>query len=76
MQFRPSCHQAGASPLPLDVGYLLLVGSNIVLSMAVQQRVVILAFSQKNSYSAVSRVCHAPAIVNSNAVNTGVHVSF
>ena len=47
MQFRPSCCQAGASPLPLDVGYLLLVGSNILLSTAVQQRVVILAFSQE-----------------------------
>ena len=45
MQFCPSCRLAGASPLPLDVGYyLFLVGSNIVLSTVVQQRVVILEF--------------------------------
>ena len=30
----PSCR---ASPVPLDVGYLFLVGSNILLSMVVQQ---------------------------------------
>ena len=35
MQFHPSYHLAGASPLPLDVGYLFLVGSNILLSMVV-----------------------------------------
>ena len=40
---------AGASPLPLDVGCLSLVGSNILLSMVVQQQVVILEFSQKMS---------------------------
>ena len=40
----PSC--LGFS-LALDVGYLFLVGSNILLSMIVQQRVVILEFSQK-----------------------------
>ena len=38
---------AGASPLPLDVGYLFLVGSNILLSMVVQQCVVILEFLQE-----------------------------
>ena len=32
---------------PLDVGYLFLVGPNILLSMVVQQRVVILEFLQK-----------------------------
>ena len=37
----------GASPLPLDMGYLFLVGSNILLLMVVQQRVVILEFSQE-----------------------------
>ena len=42
MQFCPSYHFAGASPLPLDVGYILMVWSNILLSMVVQQRVVIL----------------------------------
>ena len=30
--------------MPLDVGYLFLVGSNIFLLMVVQQRVVILEF--------------------------------
>ena len=38
---------AGASPLPLDVGYLFLVRSNILLSMTVQQRIVILEFPQE-----------------------------
>ena len=46
MQFRPSYHLAGVSPLPLGMGYLFLVGSNILLSMVVQQLVVILVFSQ------------------------------
>ena len=27
----------GASPFPLDIGYLFLVGSNLLLSMVVQQ---------------------------------------
>ena len=45
MQFRPSYHLSGASPLSLDVGYLFLVGSNILLSTVAQQRVVILDFS-------------------------------
>ena len=36
----PSYHVVGDSPLPLDVGYLFLVGSNILLLMVVQQRVV------------------------------------
>ena len=39
--------ELGASPFPLDVGYLFLVGSNIFLLMVVQQRVVILEFSQE-----------------------------
>ena len=34
-------------PLPLDVGYLFLVGSSILLSMAVQQLVAILVFLQE-----------------------------
>ena len=42
-------HFIGASPLPLDMGYLFLVGSNIILLMVVQQLVVILVFSQKMS---------------------------
>ena len=31
MKFHPSYYLAGASPLPLDVGYLFLLGSNILL---------------------------------------------
>ena len=34
--FHPLHGLAGAFPLPLDVGYLFLVGSNILLSMVVQ----------------------------------------
>ena len=43
----PCYHLPGASPLPLEVGYLFLVGSNMLLSMVVQQWVVILKFSEK-----------------------------
>ena len=43
MQFCSSYHLAGASPLPLDVGYLFLVGSNIFQSTVVQQQVGVLA---------------------------------
>ena len=39
----------GASPLPLDVGYLCLVGSSIILLIVVQQLVAILVFLQKMS---------------------------
>ena len=49
MRFHPSYRLAGASPLPLEVGYIFLVGSNILLLMVVQQQVVILKFSQKMS---------------------------
>ena len=49
MRFHPSYLLSGAFPLPLDVGYLFLVGANILLSMVVQQRVIILEFSQKMS---------------------------
>ena len=35
--FFPSYYLAGASPLPLDVGYLFLVRSNILLLTVVQQ---------------------------------------
>ena len=38
----PPYHLAGASPLPLDMGYLFLVGSNILRSTVVQQQVVVL----------------------------------
>ena len=40
----PSCW---GFPLPFDVGYLILVGSNILLLMLVQQWVLILEFSQE-----------------------------
>ena len=50
MRFFPFYHLVGASPLPLDMRYLFfLVGSNILQSMIVQQRVVILEFSQKKT---------------------------
>ena len=42
---------AGSSPLPLDVGYLLLVGPNILLLMVLQQQLVILEFSQEKMSS-------------------------
>ena len=34
---RPSYSLSGASSLPLDVGYLFLIGSNILLLLIVQQ---------------------------------------
>ena len=42
-----SYHLLGVSPLLLDMGYLYLVGSNILLLMVVQQQVAILEFSQE-----------------------------
>ena len=42
----PLLPSSGASPLPLEM-YLFLVGSNILLSTAVQQQVVILEFLQE-----------------------------
>ena len=47
MKLHPTYRLSGASPLPLDVWYLFLVGPNILLSRVVQQRVVILEFSQE-----------------------------
>ena len=47
MQFCHLYHLAGASPLPLDVVYLFLVGSNILQLKIVQQWVVVLKFSQE-----------------------------
>ena len=47
MHFCPSYHLVGAPPLPLDVEYLFLVESNILLSMVFQQLVAILEFSQE-----------------------------
>ena len=42
-------HLVGAYPLALDMGYLLFVGSNFLLSMVLQQGLAILEFSQKMS---------------------------
>ena len=47
MWFCPSYHLVGASPLPSDMGYCFWVGSNVILSMVIQQRVAILEFSQE-----------------------------
>ena len=46
--FFPSFHLVGASYLPLNVGYLFMVRSNILLLMVVQQWVAVLEFSQEN----------------------------
>ena len=43
MQLPHSCHLVSGSPLPLDMRYLFLVGSNI-LSMLFQQPIEILLF--------------------------------
>ena len=47
MQFCPTYHLAGAASLPVDVGYLFLVGSNVLLLMVVQQQVAVLEFLQE-----------------------------
>ena len=49
MQFCPSYCLVGASPLPLGVEYLFLVGSKILLSMNVQQLAAVLESLQKMS---------------------------
>ena len=53
----PSNHLVWASPLSLNMGNLFGVGSNILLSMVVQQLVAILEFSQEKMntsfYSAI-----------------------
>ena len=50
-------HLVGASPLPFDVGYLLSVGSNILLSMVAQQLVEILEFSQEKTSASTAPSC-------------------
>ena len=45
IQFFPSYHLVGASRLSLNIGYLFLEGSNILLLTVFQQWVVILKFS-------------------------------
>ena len=54
MLFFPSYHLSESSPLPLDVGYLFSVGSNILLLMVVQQQFVILEFSQERMITSPS----------------------
>ena len=46
-RLRPSYHLAAAFSLSLDVGYLFLVGSSVLLSVAVQQLVTTLVLSQQ-----------------------------
>ena len=67
MQFHPSYHLAGASPLPLDMGYLLLVGSNILLLMVVKAASCnfgVLAGEDEHTsfYSTILPVNHLPVI--------------
>ena len=47
LQKAPRMHCCIQCPQPLDVGYLFLVGSNNLLSMVFQQRVVILELLQE-----------------------------
>ena len=49
--FHPAYCLNVASSLPLDVGYLFLVGSSILLSMVVQQLIVILVLSQEELHA-------------------------
>ena len=60
MLFCPSYRLVGASPLPLDAEYLFLVGSNILLSMVIQQLVADLGVLTGEdgclSYSAILHV--------------------
>ena len=57
----PSNYLAGASPLPLDMAYLFMVGSNILLSKVVQQQAVILEFLQEKMSTRPSTLpsCHS-----------------
>ena len=56
MQFCPSYCLVGASPLPLGVEYLFLVGSKILLLMNVQQLAAVLESLQKMSTRLL--LCH------------------
>ena len=62
MWFHPSFHLAGAFPLLLDMGYFLLVGSNILLLMDVQQWVLILEFSQEKMSACPSAAAAANSL--------------
>ena len=52
--------------MPVDVGYLFLVGPNILLSMAVQPRDIILDFLQ-DRMSHIILFCHLSFLPTSNA---------
>ena len=56
------------SPLPLDTGYPFLVGSNILLLMVVEQRVVSLEFSQEkmSAYPSTLPSWHKMCIIITN----------
>ena len=74
--FTPPTVLPGASPLPWMVGYLFLVGSNILLLMVIQQQVVILEFSQEKMSACPSMPPFWDNLENS-AVVTGLEkVSF
>ena len=45
----PSSCLVAASPLSLDMGYLFMVGSSVLLLMAVEQLVSIVVFSQEET---------------------------
>ena len=60
MWFHPSYHLPGASPLPLEVRYPFLVGSNILQLTVVQQWVVVLEFSQEKMSTRPSVLCDSP----------------
>ena len=62
MRFHPSYHLVEAYSLPLDMGYIFLVGSNILLLMVVLQQVAILQFSQ-------GRMCACPSTLPSSLFN-------
>ena len=57
--------------LPLDVGHLFLVGCNILLSMVVQQWVVILEFSQEkmNTHPSTLPSCKHPFLIQKELQN-------
>ena len=67
MQFHPSYHLVGASPLSLDMRYLFLVGSNILLLMVVKAASCnfgVLAGEDEHTsfYSTILPVNHLPVI--------------
>ena len=61
----------GASPLPLDMGYLFLVGSNIFLSKFVQQQVEILMFCRRRSAHTLLLCRHVRHIYFHSYVKSG-----